>query len=192
MRSFQKCSRSTWLASLPMDTETTWKENWATVARASVLKPLGNAAQGTFCLALMCLLGESSVQHRSHSEAPLSAWSQQASTLILWPFRIDASANKTHQSLCCYQCYLPKMPYTLPTNSKTKHPRAFNCGAKWKMKRLDWWHPPDQKPVDDLLLLFQKARPVSLDVSVELILQRVTVVFWIQLGNLIRDSSRSS
>lgn len=38
--------------------------------------------------------------------------------------------------------------------------------------------------MDELLLLIQISRPVSLDVSVELILQRVAVVFRVQFTNL--------
>lgn len=45
-------------------------------------------------------------------------------------------------------------------------------------------HLPDQKSVDKLLLLLQISRPVSLDVSVELILQSIAVVLKVHFTNL--------
>lgn len=43
---------------------------------------------------------------------------------------------------------------------------------------------PDQKSVDELLLLLQVTWPVPLDVSVELILQRVAAVLHVQFAHL--------
>lgn len=45
-------------------------------------------------------------------------------------------------------------------------------------------HPPDEEPVDKLLLFFEVPGPVSLDVPVELILQSVAVVFRIHFTDL--------
>lgn len=53
-------------------------------------------------------------------------------------------------------------------------------------------HTPDQEPVDKLLLLLQVSGPVPLDVSVELILQRVAVVFSAQFRNLKHRYSAAS
>ena len=44
--------------------------------------------------------------------------------------------------------------------------------------------PLDQEPVDELFLLFYISRPVSLNVSVELILQSIAVVLRVQFANL--------
>lgn len=54
---------------------------------------------------------------------------------------------------------------------------------------ITFQHLPDQKSVDKLLLLLQISRPVSLDVSVELILQSVAVVFKVQFTNLKKKQS---
>lgn len=76
----------------------------------SMLMPFGNTVRGIFSSALMCPLRDSSVQRSSHLEAPLSKWSQQPSTLIHWPFCINASAVTKHPSpsLHCITC--PKRP----------------------------------------------------------------------------------
>lgn len=86
---------------------------WKTQPRnsePSMLMPFGNSVQGIFFSALMCPLRDSSVRRSSHLEAPLSKWSQQPSTLIHWPFCINASAVTKHpsRSLLCITC--PKRP----------------------------------------------------------------------------------
>lgn len=55
---------------------------------------------------------------------------------------------------------------------------------------ITFQHLPDQKSVDKLLLLLQIPRPVSLDVSVELILQSIAVVLKVQFTNL-KDTERA-
>lgn len=51
---------------------------------------------------------------------------------------------------------------------------------------------PDQEPVYELLLLLYVSSPVSLDVSVELIFQRVTVIFRIQFTNLKKQKKQKT
>lgn len=51
-------------------------------------------------------------------------------------------------------------------------------------------YPPDQESVDELLFLLQISRPVSLDMSIELIFQTVAVVFRVQFANLKQHKSQ--
>lgn len=49
--------------------------------------------------------------------------------------------------------------------------------------------PPYEKSVDKLLFLFHISRPVSLDMFIKLILQRVAAIFRIQFTNLENKNS---
>lgn len=54
--------------------------------------------------------------------------------------------------------------------------------ASWENEHISI--SPGQEPVDKMLLLLQIARPVPLDVAVQLLLQRVAGVLGVKLGNL--------